>query len=76
MDSIGFDIGNLEAYVAKVQRNGVKLDVPYGKDPELGLLSATLTDPWGVTIRLTEGLTKIAGVTRFTYVDGFVVAKP
>jgi hypothetical protein len=76
MDSIGFDIANLEAYVAKVQRNGVKLDVPYGKDPELGLLSATLTDPWGVTIRLTEGLTKIAGVTRFTYVDGFVVAKP
>ena len=51
-------------------------DVPYGRDPELGVMSATLTDPWGVTIRLTEGLNKIAGVTSYSYVDGYVVVRP
>lgn len=76
MDSIGFDVTNLQAYCASVQASGVKFDVPYGRDPELGLYAATLTDPWGVTIRLTEGLSKIAGLTPFTYIDGFVAAKP
>ena len=76
MDSIGFDVANLKAYVDRIAANGVKFDVPYGKDPELGLMSATLTDPWGATIRLTEGLNKVAGVTPYTYVDGYVVVKP
>ena len=39
-------------------------------------MAATVTDPWGVTIRLTEGLAKSAGVTAYTYIDGYVVAKP
>ena len=56
MDSIGFDVADLQAYVAKVAANGVTFDVPYGRDAELGLMSATVTDPWGATIRLTEGL--------------------
>jgi hypothetical protein len=76
MDSIGFDVPNLKAYVDKITANGVKFDVPYGRDPELGLMSATLTDPWGATIRLTEGLNAIAGVTKYTYVDGYVVVRP
>jgi hypothetical protein len=67
---------NLKSYVEKIAANGVTLDVPYGRDPELGLMAATLTDPWGVTIRLTEGLNKIAGVTPYTYVDGYVVVRP
>ena len=41
-----------------------------------GLMSATLTDPWGATIRLTEGLNKIAGVTPYSYIDGYVVVRP
>ena len=73
MDSIGFDMTNLKAYVEKIAANGVTFDVPYGRDAELGLMSATLTDPWGATIRLTEGLSKIAGVTPYSYVDGYVV---
>jgi catechol 2,3-dioxygenase-like lactoylglutathione lyase family enzyme len=73
MDSIGFDMPNLKAYVEKIAANGVTFDVPYGRDAELELMSATLTDPWGATIRLTEGLTKIAGVTPYTYIDGYVV---
>ena len=76
MDSIGFDVANLKAYVDKIAANGVKFDVPYGRDAELGLMSATLTDPWGATIRLTEGLNKIAGVTPYTYIDGYVVVRP
>ena len=58
------------------RRMGLQFDVPYGRDAELGLMSATLTDPWGVTIRLTEGLNKIAGVTSYNYVDGYVVVRP
>jgi len=76
MDSIGFDVANLQAYVEKLKANGVTFDVPYGRDPELGLMSATLTDPWGVTIRLTEGLNRIAGVTSYNYIDGYVVVRP
>jgi catechol 2,3-dioxygenase-like lactoylglutathione lyase family enzyme len=76
MDSIGFDVPNLKAYVDSIAANGVTFDVPYGRDAELGLMSATLTDPWGARIQLTEGLKKIAGVTPFTYVDGYVVARP
>lgn len=76
MDSIGFDVSNLKAYADKIAANGVKFDVPYGRDPELGLMSATLTDPWGATIRLTEGLNHIAGVTPYSHVDGYVVVRP
>lgn len=76
MDSIGFDMPNLKVYVDKIAANGLTFDVPYGKDAELGLMSATLTDPWGATIRLTEGLHKIAGVTPYTYIDGYVVDRP
>jgi catechol 2,3-dioxygenase-like lactoylglutathione lyase family enzyme len=76
MDSVGFDVVNLKAYAAKLEAGGVKLDRPYGSDPELGLPSLTLTDPWGATIRVTEGLAKAAGVTPYTYIDGFVTSKP
>lgn len=76
MDSIGFDVPNLKKYIDTIAANGVTFDVPYGRDPELGLMTATLTDPWGATIRLTEGLDKIAGVTPYTYIDGYVVVRP
>ena len=76
MDGIGFDVPDLQAYLARIKGNGVAFDVPYGRDAELGVMSATLIDPWGVTIRLTEGLSKIAGVTPYTYVDGYVVVRP
>jgi catechol 2,3-dioxygenase-like lactoylglutathione lyase family enzyme len=76
MDSIGFDMPNLKGYVDKIAAQGVTFDVAYGRDAELGVMSATLTDPWGATIRLTEGLSKIAGVTPYTYIDGYVVDRP
>lgn len=73
IDSIGFDVPNLRSYVDTIAANGVTLDVPYSRDQELGFMSATLTDPWGATIRLTEGLSKVAGVTPYAYIDGYVV---
>lgn len=76
MDEIGFDAVNLREYAAKVAAGGVTFERSYGKDAELGLMSATLTDPWGVPIRLTEGLNKVAGVAPFSYVDGYVVTRP
>ena len=56
LDHIGFEIANLEAFAEKLEASGVKLDTPYQRDPELGIFSVFLTDPWGVTIELTEGL--------------------
>jgi hypothetical protein len=72
IDAVGLEVADLRAYCARLEAAGVKFDVPYGRDPELGLFSATLTDPWGATIRLTEGLSKIAGVVPFKYTDPFL----
>jgi catechol 2,3-dioxygenase-like lactoylglutathione lyase family enzyme len=72
LDQVGLDVRNLKEYCAKLQAAGVKFDVPFGKDPELGIDAATFTDPWGATIRLTQGLNKIAGVATFSYTDPFL----
>jgi catechol 2,3-dioxygenase-like lactoylglutathione lyase family enzyme len=72
LDQVGLEVRDLKAYCAKLQAAGMKFDVPYGMDAELGMYSATLTDPWGATIRLTEGLNKVAGVANFAYIDPFL----
>lgn len=76
MDGIGFDVDNLRGYANKLKENGVTFDVPPAPDPELGILSATVTDPWGVPIRFTQGLARAAGVVPYAYIDGYVVLKP
>jgi hypothetical protein len=58
LDHIGFEIANLEAFCKKLAASGVKLDVPYTKQPT-GIASAFLTDPWGTYIELTEGLSRL-----------------
>ena len=58
VDHIGFWVKNLEAYCRKLEANGVKLDMPYTKRPELGLYLAFITDPWGTRIELNEPLTQ------------------
>jgi catechol 2,3-dioxygenase-like lactoylglutathione lyase family enzyme len=55
LDHIGLEITGLEAFCAKLASMGVKFDVPYAKNAA-GFASATFTDPWGVSIELTEGL--------------------
>jgi catechol 2,3-dioxygenase-like lactoylglutathione lyase family enzyme len=56
LDHIGLEVKNLEAYCRKLEANGIKLDVPYRKIPELGIAIAFITDPQGVYIELTQGL--------------------
>ncbi|HEX4999613.1 MAG TPA: VOC family protein [Terriglobia bacterium] len=55
LDHIGLEITGLEAFSARLASEGVKFDAGYSKNPA-GFATATFTDPWGVTIELTEGL--------------------
>jgi hypothetical protein len=55
LEHVGFEITGLEAFYKRLQAMGVKFDAPYRKDPD-GVATATLTDPWGTFIELTEGL--------------------
>ena len=55
LDHIGLEIAGLNAFCSKLASQGVKFDVPYSKTAA-GFATATLTDPWGTTIELTEGL--------------------
>ena len=55
LDHIGFEVVNLEAFCRKLQMSGVTLDAPYTRQAD-GVATARLTDPWGTSIELTEGL--------------------
>jgi predicted enzyme related to lactoylglutathione lyase len=59
LDHIGFEVKGLEAFVKKLEGQGVKLASPYRQVPALGIAIAFITDPWGTYIELTEGLDKI-----------------
>ena len=54
LDHIGFDVRNLEAFLKKLQADGVKIDRPYTKNPETGAALAFIYDPWGTYIELNE----------------------
>lgn len=55
LDHIGLEVTNLEAFCRRLAAMGVTFDVPFSRGAN-GLATATLTDPWGTTIELTEGL--------------------
>jgi catechol 2,3-dioxygenase-like lactoylglutathione lyase family enzyme len=55
LDHIGLEISDLQAFCARLASMGVKFDMPYSRSTE-GFASARFTDPWGVSIELTEGL--------------------
>jgi catechol 2,3-dioxygenase-like lactoylglutathione lyase family enzyme len=59
VDHIGFEVKNLEAFCKRLEEMGIKLDTPYRKVPAVGLSLAFITDPWGTSIELNEGLDKI-----------------
>src|SRR5215471_6617389 len=56
IDHIGFEVKNLDAFVKKLQADGVTIEVPYRDMPNLGLKLAFIVDPVGTRIELTEGL--------------------
>jgi hypothetical protein len=54
LDHIGFDVKDVEAFCKTLETNGVKLDPPYRKVPQMDFAVAFLTDPWGTRIEMTE----------------------
>jgi catechol 2,3-dioxygenase-like lactoylglutathione lyase family enzyme len=61
VDHVGFEVKNLQDFCKKLEAKGIKLTVPYRKDPELNNIgTAFITDPWGTSIELTEGLDKVS----------------
>ena len=55
LDHIGFEVTNLRAFCRTLEEKGIHLDAPYAMQAD-GVASARLTDPWGTSIELTEGL--------------------
>ena len=56
LNSICFEVKGLLEFVAKLNAEGVRIEKPYAKLPNSSIAKATITDPWGTTIELTEGL--------------------
>jgi catechol 2,3-dioxygenase-like lactoylglutathione lyase family enzyme len=54
LDHIGFDVTDLQAFIKKLEANGVKLDRPYTKNEQSGVALAFITDPFGTYIELNE----------------------
>src|SRR5690606_28736689 len=59
LDHIGFEVENLKAFTERLEAAGATFDVPYREVPSIGLAIAFITDPWGTSIELTEGLDEI-----------------
>jgi catechol 2,3-dioxygenase-like lactoylglutathione lyase family enzyme len=59
LDHIGFEVKNLEAFIKKLEAQGIKLASPYRQVPALDISIAFISDPWGTYIELTEGLDKV-----------------
>lgn len=56
LDHVGFEVRNLEAFVARLEAGGVKMDRGYTRVAALGIAIAFFTDPFGTYVELTEGL--------------------
>lgn len=55
LEHVGFEITGLAAFCGRLESMGVKFEAPYRKDAD-GMATATILDPWGTVIELTEGL--------------------
>jgi catechol 2,3-dioxygenase-like lactoylglutathione lyase family enzyme len=59
LDHLGFEIRDLEAFCKRLEAMGIKLNVTYRRAEALGLGIAFVTDPWGTSIELNEGLDRV-----------------
>ena len=58
VDHMGFEVKNIDAFVAKLQAAGIKTDAAIRNSTNAsGLRIVFVTDPWGTEIEITEGLT-------------------
>jgi catechol 2,3-dioxygenase-like lactoylglutathione lyase family enzyme len=56
IDHIGFEVDNLETFVAQLAARGIHIEAPIRRIEGTRLKVAFLTDPFGTYIELTEGL--------------------
>ena len=59
LEHSGFEVKNLAAFCKRLEEMGIKLSVTYRRAEALGLGVAFVTDPWGTSIELNEGLDKL-----------------
>jgi catechol 2,3-dioxygenase-like lactoylglutathione lyase family enzyme len=59
VDHIGFEVKGLEAFLTKLEGQGITPSVGFRRVDALNLNIAFIVDPWGTNIELTEGLDKI-----------------
>lgn len=59
LDHIGFEVKNLQEFLARLEGQGIKPSVTFRRVDALGINIAFIVDPWGTNIELTEGLDKI-----------------
>jgi hypothetical protein len=57
VDMVGFEVRGLEAFVRKLEGEGVRFESGFQRMGSSRLATAVLVDPWGTRIQLTEGLT-------------------
>ena len=55
LDHVGLEVNGLDRFCRDLEARGIVFDVPYRRGTS-GIGYALLTDPWGVSIALTEGL--------------------
>lgn len=63
LDHLGFEVQDLQAFCKRLEALGIKFDEPYAKAAARPA-SARLTDPWGTSIELTEGLRSATSTRR------------
>jgi catechol 2,3-dioxygenase-like lactoylglutathione lyase family enzyme len=56
IESIGFEVTDLEGFVSGLGARGIRIDGPIRLLPNTTVKVASLTDPWGTSIELTEGI--------------------
>lgn len=63
VDHMGFEVKNIDAFVAKLKAAGIKTDADIRNSTNAsGLRIVYVTDPWGTEIEITEGLSTPAQV--------------
>ena len=57
VEHVGFEVRNLEEFCKKLDAKGIKLTEPLRRNPAMNnIWTATIVDPWGTVLELTEGL--------------------
>jgi len=59
IDRFGFDVADLKAFVARLTANGITIDVPPHLIPNTQTWSASVTDPLGDAVEITQNLASL-----------------